>query len=128
MKFKILFLYCLFLIGLSGCMSQKQLEEASKPTFDIFGVSSNYYYSHNNHWPTSIDELKSFCSKTPENCPLLDWNKYSHAHLETLSNNSLKVELYIPDDPNMPLNGKKPNLTITFHEPIKVNYRNNLDN
>ena len=127
MKLKIFFLYCLVL-GLSGCMPQKQLDETCKLTSDLFAASSIYYHSHNNHWPASIDELKSFCSQTPENCPSLDWNKYSHTQLTALTDGSLKIESYVPDDANMPINGKKPNFTITVHKPIKQENGNSLNN
>ena len=114
MKFKIYILYCLFLIGLSGCMSQKELDEALNPMFDLCFASQIYYYNHNNQWPNSIDDLKSFCSENQENCFVLDWNKYGHANLETLPEGSLKIEMYIPDEPNKPLKSKKPNFVMTI--------------
>jgi hypothetical protein len=115
MKLKNYFVLCLLLLGLTGCISLK-LDEAAKQIGEL-SWASLIYQGHNDSWPNSIDELKSFCSQNQEECPSLDWNKYTNAKFETLPDESLRLEFYISEEQNESLNSQKPNVVVTLSKP-----------
>ena len=126
MKFKNYFVFCFFLFGLSGCFNLK-LDEAAKQTGEL-STAFLIYYGHNNSWPSSIDELKSFCSQNQEECFPLDWNKYTNAKFEILPDDSLRLEFYISEEPNESPNSQKPNIVVTLSKPDIQNNGNSINN
>ena len=120
MKFKSHFIYCLLLLGMSGCMSQKKFDKDFNPVSDLLAASFSYYYNHQENWPASVDELKCFCSEDANKCPLsLNWNKYANTHLEILPDGYLKIDAHISADPNKPLNSGKLDVVLTMSKPEK---------
>ena len=129
MKIKYYFVFCLLVLGLSGCICLKsddvakqtgcislELDEATKCTGEL-SMASLIYYGYKNSWPGSIDDLKLFCSENQEDCPLLDWNKYAHTKFETLPDESLRLKFYISEDPNESLDNQKNKIVLTLPKP-----------
>ena len=93
------FLICFLIFVLSGCSENKKLDD----TVDQMGgisMSSLLYYGHNNCWPNSVDELKSFCSENQSDCFPLDWDKYNDTEFEILSDESLRIKMSATEDAN----------------------------
>ena len=126
MKFKSYYICYLLFLGLSGCMSPKELDETFKPIYELDVPIFYYYYTHDSHWPASITELKSFCSQD-QNCPSIGWEKYKFTHLETLPDGSLRVKSCIVEDLNKPPDGNKPNIILTIPKPTKLEDGNSFN-
>ncbi|MBN1787936.1 MAG: hypothetical protein JW806_06015 [Sedimentisphaerales bacterium] len=114
-----LLIYYLFLLTVSGCVSQKKFDKVCDPASGLLAASFSYYYDHNEHWPASLDELKSFCSEDVNRCPLFEWDRYSNTHLEILPDGSLKIESHISADPDKPSNSDKLDFALTISKPVK---------
>jgi hypothetical protein len=128
MKFKDYFVFCLLVLGLSGCICLKS-DDVVKQTDSIspdmdkaanaigLSITSLVYYGHKNRWPCSIDDLKLFCLENHEECLLFGWNKIANIKFETLPDESLRLEFYILEDPNESLDNQKNNIVLTLQKP-----------
>jgi len=109
------FVCFLLVLGLSGCVSDN-LDERFDRIVNVY-CASMIYYTQNDRWPNSINELKLFCSENKELCPPLDWDKCATTSFKAEQDGSLKIEFYFFDDPNQVRGGQKPNATITIEKP-----------
>ena len=91
MKLKNHFVYCLLIFLLGGCVCEEIGEVIGKMMVEL-PVATSFYYAENNRWPDSVDELKAFCLEMDKACPDIDWDKYTGATFQVLSDGSLKIE------------------------------------
>lgn len=109
------FICFLLVLALSSCVSDIQNNGVGQIT-DL-SIASIVYYGQNNRWPSSIDELKLFCSGNEGLCRSLDWDKCASPNFKTEQDGSLKIEFYFSADPNEVRSGQKPNACVTLQKP-----------
>lgn len=92
------FLVCCVVVVLCGCWGNRMGEEVAEGVGEEMEKAADLYMvvliyqAHNNTWPDSMEELEAFCTEAREECPVLDWSKYTNVSFEKLPDGRLRVE------------------------------------
>jgi hypothetical protein len=120
------FLSLLALLLLSGCAIYPGEQIADQFAKEFVGgiedtaelsMVAILYYTDKDEWPDSVKTLQLFCAEKKDECPKVEWPKYSNTSFVTLPDGRLKIEHHESEDSGN-IQGKKLDVVVTLSKPV----------